>query len=114
MADPIHIPDETREELDSNVSYTPTLSTPQKWCDTHPALTNPYPQGCVFPDVYQGHFSRLLIRREEIIDRASALAELISEDYKDKRPVLVCVLKGAAPVRIGDRGSGPLALGSGY
>lgn len=51
--------------------------------------------------MYEGHFSRLLIRRDEIIGRASKLAELISEDYVGKRPVLVCVLKGAAPVRIG-------------
>jgi len=71
MVDPIHIPDEPRKELDS--------------------------KDCVYPDVYEGHFSRLLIRRDEIIGRASKLAELISEDYVGKRPVLVCVLKGAAP-----------------
>jgi hypoxanthine-guanine phosphoribosyltransferase len=40
-----------------------------------------------------------MINREEIIDRVSALAKMIQEDYKGRRPVMVCVLKGASPVR---------------
>jgi hypoxanthine-guanine phosphoribosyltransferase len=40
-----------------------------------------------------------MIKREEIIDRATALAKLINNDYKGRRPVMVCVLKGSSPVR---------------
>mmetsp|Transcript_31755 Transcript_31755/g.64161 ORF Transcript_31755/g.64161 Transcript_31755/m.64161 type:complete len:214 (-) Transcript_31755:1065-1706(-) len=50
----------------------------------------------IYPPEYEGHFSRLLIKREEIIERATDLAKAIHNDYKGKRPVLLCVLKGAA------------------
>ena len=50
----------------------------------------------LYPPEYEGHFSRLLIKREEIIDRATNLAKAIHKDYKGKRPVLLCVLKGAS------------------
>jgi len=51
---------------------------------------------CIYPPEYEGHFSRLLIKQEEIIARATDLAKAIHEDYKGKRPVLLCVLKGAS------------------
>ncbi|KAL7457460.1 hypothetical protein ACHAWC_010872 [Mediolabrus comicus] len=50
----------------------------------------------IYPPEYNGHFSHLLIKREDIIDRATNLARAIHEDYKGKRPVLLCVLKGAS------------------
>lgn len=53
-----------------------------------------------FPPEYEGHFDRILIPFEEIVERAKALAELIHKDYKGKRPVLLCVLKGANPVSL--------------
>lgn len=40
-----------------------------------------------------------------ILDRVAALAKLIHDDYKGRRPVLLCVLKGANPVRAMSRGS---------
>eukprot|EP00980_Cylindrotheca_fusiformis_P029028 scaffold22701_cov123-Cylindrotheca_fusiformis.AAC.7 len=51
----------------------------------------------VYPSEYEGHFSRILVKREEIIARAEGLARLIHADYKGKRPVLLCVLKGSNP-----------------
>jgi hypoxanthine-guanine phosphoribosyltransferase len=65
------------------------------------ALLAPLPQQDRFyPPEYEGHFSRILIKREEIVNRAEGLAKLIQNDYKGKRPVLLCVLKGANPVRV--------------
>ena len=54
----------------------------------------------IYPPEYEGHFSRLLITKKEILDRIAILAELIHKDYKGKRPVFLCVLKGATPVRV--------------
>jgi len=52
----------------------------------------------VYPPEYEGHFSQLLITRKEILERIATLAELIHKDYKGRRPVFLCVLKGATPV----------------
>ncbi|MBC7293028.1 MAG: hypoxanthine phosphoribosyltransferase, partial [Thermoleophilia bacterium] len=38
---------------------------------------------------------RILITQEELQARIGQLAEAVAEDYRDKCPVLVCVLKGA-------------------
>ena len=54
----------------------------------------------VYPPEYEGHFSTLLITRKEILERTATLAEFIHKDYKGRRPVFLCVLKGATPVRI--------------
>ena len=54
----------------------------------------------VYPPEYEGHFSRILIHREAILSRVASLAELIHRDYEGKRPVFLCVLKGATPVRV--------------
>jgi len=43
------------------------------------------------------HFESLLISSVEIKSRVRALAALVHRDYKGKRPVLVCTLKGACP-----------------
>ena len=51
----------------------------------------------VYPPEYEGHISQLLIRRQQIKDRAASLAKVIHKDYKGKRPVLLCVLKGSNP-----------------
>jgi hypoxanthine phosphoribosyltransferase len=59
-------------------------------------VCNNITQDRIYPPEYEGHFSRLLIKREDIIDRATNLARAIHEDYKGKRPVLLCVLKGAS------------------
>ncbi|RJX28849.1 MAG: hypoxanthine phosphoribosyltransferase [Dethiobacter sp.] len=39
--------------------------------------------------------TRVLLTREEIREKVKYLAEVVSRDYKDKKPLLVCVLKGA-------------------
>lgn len=39
-----------------------------------------------------------MIKRETILARVRDLAKLIHDDYKGRRPVLLCVLKGANPV----------------
>lgn len=54
----------------------------------------------VYPPEYEGHFSRLLIKREEILSRTASLAELLHNDYRGKRPVILCVLKGSTPFYI--------------
>jgi len=53
----------------------------------------------VYPPEYKGHFSKLLVTRKEILERTATLAEFIHKDYKGRRPVFLCVLKGATPVR---------------
>jgi hypoxanthine-guanine phosphoribosyltransferase len=60
---------------------------------------DPVRQKCIYPQEYDGHFDDLMILREEIIDRTASLAKLIHADYSGRRPVLLCVLKGANPVR---------------
>lgn len=39
---------------------------------------------------------RLLIPKEEILKRIEELGDIISKDYVDKEPILICILKGAA------------------
>lgn len=39
--------------------------------------------------------TRVLLTQEEIREKVKYLAEVVSRDYKDKKPLLVCVLKGA-------------------
>lgn len=39
--------------------------------------------------------TRVLLTQEEIREKVKQLAEAVSRDYKDKKPLLVCVLKGA-------------------
>ncbi len=41
------------------------------------------------------NIERILISKEEIANRTAELGEQISRDYKGKRPLLVCVLKGS-------------------
>ena len=101
---PVVIPDESRE-IDASVS---TLFSSAEISSLFQlfltALTAVFSldflsQKCVYPPEYEGHFNSLMIDRAEIIERASALAKLIQEDYKGRRPVMLCVLKGASPVR---------------
>lgn len=54
----------------------------------------------VYPTEYNGHFERLVITREEILQRVHDLGKEINQDYAGRRPVLLCVLKGANPVRL--------------
>ena len=51
----------------------------------------------LYPLEYEGHFESLLIDSMEIRARVKDLAKLIHEDYKGKRPILLCTLKGASP-----------------
>ncbi|MCF7858149.1 MAG: hypoxanthine phosphoribosyltransferase [Candidatus Cloacimonetes bacterium] len=37
---------------------------------------------------------KILLTKEEIQDKVKMIGEQISQDYKDKTPVLVCILKG--------------------
>lgn len=39
--------------------------------------------------------TRVLLTQEEIREKVKQLAEAVSRDYGDKKPLLVCVLKGA-------------------
>ena len=48
-----------------------------------------------YPPEYEGHFSALLLTADEIRQRLRQLAQLLHNDYKRKRPVLLCTLKGA-------------------
>ena len=57
-------------------------------------------QDCIYPEEYEGHFENLLISKDEIMKAVRSLANQIKEDYKGCRPVMVCVLKGANPVRL--------------
>ena len=41
-----------------------------------------------------------MISKDEIMESVRSLANQIKEDYKGCRPVIVCVLKGANPVRL--------------
>ena len=40
---------------------------------------------------------RILISEEEIKNKVKELADVLAEEYKDKNPLLVCVLKGGMP-----------------
>jgi len=40
-----------------------------------------------------------MVSHEEIRSRIRELAELIHKDYEGTRPVMLCTLKGACPVR---------------
>ena len=40
---------------------------------------------------------RILVKREDIAAKVKELAETITRDYEGKEPLMVCVLKGAAP-----------------
>lgn len=51
----------------------------------------------VYPPEYEGHFASLMIDSAEIRGRVKGLAILVHEDYKGRRPVLLCTLKGASP-----------------
>jgi len=51
----------------------------------------------VYPVEYEGHFDHLMIDCQEIRQRVKDLAALIAEDYRGKRPILLCTLKGACP-----------------
>ena len=41
------------------------------------------------------NIERILVSKEEIAKRTAELGDRISRDYKGKRPLLVCVLKGS-------------------
>ena len=56
-------------------------------------------KGRVYPPEYEGHFDRLCVTREEVLERTKVIAKLIHDDYAGRRPVMLCVLKGASPVR---------------
>lgn len=49
------------------------------------------------PDLYEGHLDGVLITNNQMKLRVKQLAEKISTDYYGKCPILLCVLKGAAP-----------------
>lgn len=45
----------------------------------------------------QNDIQEVLLSEEEIQMKIAELGRVISEDYKDKNPLVICVLKGAAP-----------------
>lgn len=55
--------------------------------------------GGVYPSDYEGHLQGKMISNEDIRDRIREIAKQIRYDYKGIRPVLLCTLKGACPVR---------------
>lgn len=42
------------------------------------------------------NIEKVLITKEEIAEKVKETAEKLSADYKDKNPLMICVLKGAA------------------
>lgn len=60
-------------------------------------LTLSHAKQHVYPAEYEGHFDHLMIDCSDIRQRVKDVAALIAEDYKGKRPVLLCTLKGACP-----------------
>lgn len=54
----------------------------------------------MYPTEYEGHFDRLMIPKSEIMEVVRTLAKQINDDYRNCRPVMVCVLKGSTPVRL--------------
>ncbi len=42
-----------------------------------------------------GNLSKILVTREEIAAKVEELGRLITEEYRDRAPVLICILKGA-------------------
>lgn len=54
----------------------------------------------MYPPEYEGHLKSLMIKRDAILSRVQELAQLIHADYQGRRPVLLCVLKGANPVGV--------------
>ena len=49
------------------------------------------------PALYEGHLDGVLISNNQMKLRVKQLAEKICADYHGKCPILLCVLKGAAP-----------------
>mmetsp|Transcript_22147 Transcript_22147/g.32345 ORF Transcript_22147/g.32345 Transcript_22147/m.32345 type:complete len:120 (+) Transcript_22147:159-518(+) len=49
----------------------------------------------LYPPEYEGNLEGVLIASHEILERTSSLARKIREDYRCKRPMMICVLKGA-------------------
>lgn len=49
----------------------------------------------MFPSEYKGHFDGVLIDHADIRHRVRELAQILHHDYQDKRPVIICTLKGA-------------------
>ncbi len=39
---------------------------------------------------------RILFTREQLADKVHELGEILTEEYKDKLPIVVCILKGAS------------------
>jgi len=54
-------------------------------------------QTSIYPPEYEGHLDSLMIKRDTILARVRALASMIHQDYEGRRPVMVCILKGACP-----------------
>lgn len=54
-------------------------------------------QKVIYPPDYEGHLKQLLLPHDDLVSRAQELAKEIHKDYRNRRPVLICVLKGAAP-----------------
>ena len=64
-----------------------------------PSTSSIVPQNRIYPPEYEGHLGELMISNEDIRNRVRELAELIHKDYDGIRPVMICTLKGACPVR---------------
>lgn len=52
----------------------------------------------IYPDLYEGHFSSLLISYKDLDSRSKEIAEHINATYPTDEPlVMLCVLKGSTP-----------------
>lgn len=49
-----------------------------------------------YPSEYEGHFEGVMISYEQICSRTKTIAKAIHQDFHGRRPVLICVLKGAS------------------
>ncbi|MET3559211.1 hypoxanthine phosphoribosyltransferase [Streptococcus rupicaprae] len=45
----------------------------------------------------ENYIEKILISHDEIVDKSKELGQLLTEDYQDKNPILVGVLKGSVP-----------------
>jgi hypoxanthine-guanine phosphoribosyltransferase len=52
----------------------------------------------MYPPEYEEHLEGVIIPFKDIVDRILVLARAIGLEYKGKRPMIVCVLKGASVV----------------
>mmetsp|Transcript_520 Transcript_520/g.783 ORF Transcript_520/g.783 Transcript_520/m.783 type:complete len:267 (-) Transcript_520:20-820(-) len=76
-----------------NVKNTPSNSRSLVMSDSAKQTSS-----AIYPDLYEGHFSSLLIPYKDLDSRCKEIAEHIHATYPSDEPlVMLCILKGSAP-----------------